>query len=221
MRELATADFIFAQPPQALGKNEIHLWFFPFWEGSTNAVAESADVRALLAGYLDCRPGDVSVERDQHGKPRLVNPGLEFNLSHSGGAVLVGVSREQVLGVDLEISRRSRKVLDLARRYFHADEAAALAALPEAKRQAAFLRLWSCKEALLKAQGRGIAFGLHRVVLDLDAAGNVTGLQAIDGEPTAAWHFRRLCPLVDAEGALAWQGSDCNVRAFRINPLAA
>jgi 4'-phosphopantetheinyl transferase len=221
MHKLTAADFVAAQPPQALGNNEIHLWFFPIWAGSTSAVADSAGLRALLAGYLECAPGDVTTERDQHGKPRLLNPGLEFNLSHSGGAVLVGVSRTQALGVDLEIARRPRKALELARRYFHADEVAALAALPEARRQAAFLRLWSCKEALLKAQGRGIAFGLHRVVFALDNAGDVTGLQAIDDKPAPAWHIRRIDPLANAVAALAWHGPECSVRAFKVRPPVA
>jgi 4'-phosphopantetheinyl transferase len=214
MHELTAADFAAAQPPQALGKNEIHLWFFPLWEGSISAVADSPVLRALLAGYMDCAAGDIAIERDQHGKPQLADSGLQFNLSHSGGAVLVGVSGTWPLGVDLEMTPRPRKALDLARRYFHADEAAALANLPEARQQLAFLRLWSCKEALLKAQGRGIAFGLHRIVFGLNGDGEVTDLQEIDGELATAWHMRRLTPVADATAALAWLGPECTVHAF-------
>jgi 4'-phosphopantetheinyl transferase len=222
MREITAADFLPAHPPQALGANEIHLWFFSRWEdSSTRVVAESPYLRALLASYLDCAADDVRIERDSHGKPRLASARLQFNLSHSGGALLVGVSREQPLGVDLEMSRRSRRVLDLAQRYFHPTEVAALAALPEARQQPAFLRLWSCKEALLKAQGRGIAFGLHRVVFGLDSAGDVTGLQGIDGELAAAWCMRRLCLLPEAMGALAWLGPECSVRALKPGPIPA
>ena len=221
MRELTAADFLPAQPPQALGKNEIHLWLYPRWEGSPRAVAQSLVVRDLLASYLGCTAGDLCVERDDHGKPRLAGGGLEFNVSHSGGAVLVGVSREQPLGVDLELSRRSRPVLDLARRYFDPGEAAALTALPEARRQAAFLGLWSCKEAWLKAQGRGIAFGLHRVVFALDPAGAVMGLQSIDGELAADWSIQWLCPVAEATAALAWRGPECTVRAFQASPIPA
>jgi len=215
MRELTAADFLPARPPQALRENEIHLWFYPRWNGSPRAVAESPAVRDLLASYLGCAPADLPIERDRHGKPRLADTGLHFNVSHSAGAVLVGVSREQPLGVDLELSRRSRPVLDLARRYFHPGETAALMALPEARQQAAFLGLWSCKEALLKAQGRGIAFGLHRVAFALDTNGAVTGLQEIDGEVAADWSIQRLRPVAEATAALAWRGPDCSVRAFQ------
>ena len=219
MRELTAADFLPAQPPQVLGKNEIHLWFCSRWQGSPRAVAESPYVRALLASYLSCAPEDLRIERDGYGKPRLVGARLEFNVSHSGGAVLMGVSREQPLGVDLELSQRSRPVLDLARRYFDPGEAAALTALPEAARQAAFVGLWSCKEAWLKARGRGIAFGLHRVVFALNPAGTVTGLQSIDGELAADWSIQRLYPLAEATGALAWRGPECAVRAFQASSI--
>lgn len=219
IRQFTAAEFLPAQPPQALGRDEIHLWFCSRWEGIPRAVAESPYVHALLASYLGCAPGDLHIVRDGHGKPRLADAPLEFNVSHSGGAVLIGVSRDQPLGVDLELSRRSRPVLGLARRYFHPDEAAALTALPEAGRQGAFLRLWSCKEALLKAQGRGIAFGLHRIVFALDSAGAVTGLQAIDGELAADWSIRRLSPVAGAAAAVAWRGAECTIRTFQASAI--
>jgi 4'-phosphopantetheinyl transferase len=219
VQELKPEDFPPSALPQALGDNEIHLWFFPQWEESTRAAAESPGVRTLLAAHLDCTPCDLRIARDEHGKPHLDGPQrLEFNLSHSAGALLVGVSRRQPLGVDLEMPRRTRPVLDLARRYFDPAEVAALASVPEAMRQTAFLRLWSCKEAVLKALGRGIAFGLHRIVFALDGAGSVTTLQHIDGKPAEAWHVVRLCPLGDAIGAVAWSGPECIVRAFRKSP---
>jgi 4'-phosphopantetheinyl transferase len=219
MYELTAADFAAAQPPQLLGKNEIHLWFFPLWERSSSVVADSPVLRALLASYMECAAGDIAIERDQHGKPRLADSRLQFNLSHSGGCALVGVSGAWPLGVDLEMPRAPRRALDLARRYFHAGEAAALANLSAARQQLAFLRLWSCKEALLKAQGRGIAFGLHRVVFGLNGDGEVTGLQEIDGQLATAWHIRRLTPVADATAALAWLGPECTVRAFNAGVL--
>lgn len=217
MQELSREEFPPSAPPQPLGSDEIHLWFFPQWKKSPGAVAESSGVRALLATYLNCAPGELRIERDRHGKPRLAEAELQFNVSHSGGAVLMGVSRDRGLGVDLELPRRSRPVLDLARRYFHPGEAAALTALPETSRQAAFLALWSCKEAVLKAQGRGIAFGLHRVVFTLNTAGAVVGLQAFDGERATDWFVWRLCPVAEGTAALAWRGPKCRVRAFSVS----
>ena len=99
------ARFTPALPPQPLAHKEIHLWFFPQWEKTSDA-ARSAPVRGLLAAYLD-RPVDtVRIERGEHGKPRLTGGELEFNLAHTGAALLLGISHDVVLGLDLAITEQ-------------------------------------------------------------------------------------------------------------------
>src|SRR4051812_28027878 len=118
MRELAEVEFRPAVAPQPLSSKEIHLWFFPQWSGPARGAAESAPVRRLLAGYAGLRSADLAFVRNEHGKPRLANATLEFNLSHSGDALLIALSKTHALGVDLEMPRRPRPVLELAGRYF-------------------------------------------------------------------------------------------------------
>ena len=108
--------------------------------------------RNLLAACLGCAPEDLVLGLGEHGKPFLTAPAvIEFNLSHSRGALLVAISRRQALGVDIEVPSRARPVIDLAERCFAADEAIALARLDPTAQQSAFLKLWSCKEAVVKA----------------------------------------------------------------------
>ncbi|HST27945.1 MAG TPA: 4'-phosphopantetheinyl transferase superfamily protein [Rudaea sp.] len=172
-------------------------------------AAQSAPVRSLLAAYLDQPSASVRIERGEHGKPRVAAAQLEFNLSHAGGALLLGVSRRIVLGVDLESTRRkTRPAVELARRFFAPAEARALEALPESLRQAAFLRLWCAKEAALKAHGRGIGFGLERIEFALDAAG---GVAPAAGNP---WRTVALAPSPEHVGALAHAGLVSQVCAF-------
>ena len=207
-RALAAADFIPANAPSPLGDGEIHLWFFPQWETSPDA-AISAPVRALLAAYLDRQVEDVLIERGEHGKPRIIGAELEFNLAHTGTALLLGVSRDIALGVDLESPQRKiRPATELARRFFAPVEAAALETLPENLRQIAFLRLWCAKEAALKAHGRGIGFGLDRAQFTIDATGTVVPAA---GNP---WQVLALSPAAAYLGALAWSGSVSRVCAF-------
>lgn len=218
MDAIGSADFRVAQAPPPLGDAEIHLWLFPQWDMRARASAQSRPLRVLLAAYLDCVPDMLRIERGEYGKPQLVGAALEFNLAHSGGSMLVALSRHVPLGVDLEAPRRTRPVLELARRWFHPDEATALAALPEALQQSAFLRLWTCKEAVLKAHGRGLGFGLDRVAFALDARGEVTSI-CLQADAATAWQVRKLAPAAGFYGALAWRGPDCPVRAL-IAPVA-
>ncbi len=212
-RLISAEAFLPRSPPQPLADGEIHLWFFPQWSDAAGAAADSVLVRNLLAAYVAAKAADLRIERGEHGKPRLASHRLEFNLSHSGGALLVGVSRRLPLGVDLETPRRLRPVLELARRWFDPAEAAALSALPDALRQIAFLRLWSAKEAVLKADGRGIGHGLHRVSFDLDTTGEIVALREAD-VASGPWQIVGQAPTPLHVGALAWTGSPVTVRSF-------
>ena len=205
---LAAADFIPASMPPPLDDGEIHLWFFPQWQHVAGA-ANSMPIRKLLAAYLDRPIESVCIERGEHGKPRLTGTSLEFNLSHTTDALLLAVGRNNVLGVDLEsFGRRTRPVIELARRFFTPDEATALETFPEDLRQTAFLRLWCAKEAALKAEGGGISSGLDRFAFVLDANGQVASSA---GSP---WHLRAVAPSPAHIGALAHREPVGRVRAF-------
>jgi 4'-phosphopantetheinyl transferase len=222
MRLLSASDFKPARFPVVLADDEIHLWLLAA-DGNHNAVrGDGARVRGLLAAYLGCAQDTLNVALGEHGKPFLDGHFLagtrafEFNVSHSGSALLVAIARGQELGVDIETQRRRRPVLELARRFFAADEASALARLEEPQRQMAFLRLWSCKEAVVKALGIGIGFGLARVQFGIDPAGEPVQLSVIHASAgnVEDWHVVRLAPTAAHIGALAWRGPARRVRAF-------
>ena len=110
MRELALTAFRPAALPLPLGEAEVHLWFFPQWQAPARGTAESVPIRQLLGTYLGQDPAGLDFRRDAHGKPRLAGGELEFNLSHSGSALMLAVCRRHAVGVDLEIPRRPRPV---------------------------------------------------------------------------------------------------------------
>jgi len=216
MRLLSAADFESGSIPPRLAADEIHVWLCPHAGGDDF-------VHTLLAAYLGVAAADITIERDGHGKPFLVSPGggdVQFNLSHSGNALVVAIARGQAVGVDIESGTRERPWLALARRYFTPAEYAALASLPRSRLPSAFLELWSCKEAVVKALGRGIAFGLHRLGFGWAADGTVSGLREIDpeaGNPDE-WQVVRLVPGAGLSGALAWRGPPRRLRALRHGP---
>jgi len=217
MRLLSASDFIAARFPVALGDDEIHLWLLAADGRRAATRANDARVLALLAAYVGCTADALRLSVGEHGKPFLTDTrAFDFNVSHSGGALLVAIARSQELGVDIETQRRKRPVLDLAQRFFAAEEASALAGLDEAHRQIAFLRLWSCKEAVVKALGIGIGFGLARLQFAIDAAGEPAGLSVIHASAGTIedWHVVRLAPTGTHVGALAWRGPARRLRAF-------
>ena len=81
----------------------------------------------------------------------------------------------------------------IAERFFSAGESAQLNSLNEAERTAAFLNLWTRKEALAKATGVGIANSLARFAVTPDEPAAVT---AIDGDArlAAQWTLHSFAP---------------------------
>ena len=213
-------EFLRCQPPQPLADDEIHLWFFAPDTAPTAKSAPTSLLHELLSTYLQTDPAMLRFDRTPYGKPFLLPPHdtyLQFNLAHSADALIVALSRAQTLGVDIEAIQRPRPWLELARRFFTAAEYAALAALPPERLPAAFVELWSAKEAVLKALGRGIAFGLERLEFALDPHGRVAGLRTIaaEGGAPADWQLLRLAPGSGLCGTLAWRGPSMRVCSFR------
>ncbi|MEP6881786.1 MAG: 4'-phosphopantetheinyl transferase superfamily protein, partial [Dokdonella sp.] len=132
--------------------------------------------------------------------------------------------RDQELGVDVERGsmRRSRSAHELATRFFASDEALALAGLPDTQRERAFLHLWTCKEAVLKAIGHGLSFGLDRLRFALDDNGEPHALVSIADEAGSAseWQIHRFDPGSGHVGSLAWRGTPRTIRTFLLQPTA-
>ena len=123
-------------------------------------LAGRALVRLVLGTLLQHPAQTLPLERNAHGKPRLAPgpwPGLQFNLSHSGSLLLLGVHRQRPIGVDLERHRHNLRWQRIARRYFCPATVQALEATPDDQQVPAFSAAWCELEASLKAEGRGLA----------------------------------------------------------------
>ena len=106
----------------------------------------------------------------EQGKPYLADsPHLHFNLAHSGTMALCAVAPQSV-GCDVEqIAPLNENV---ALRFFHPSEYAALAALEgEEARRKFFFRLWTLKESFRKMTGLGLSLPLDEYPLEFSSAG--------------------------------------------------
>ena len=149
-------------------------------------------LRQILGTAVGTPPEALRFRYGKHGKPRLEG-GPSFNLSHSGDRYLIALSPRGRLGVDVEAERPLRDMERLARKKFSSDELEALMRAPPSARLSAFFRIWTLKEAYLKAIGTGLATRLSSFSVDPDA-GHAHALIRIDdsGESPGQWLVRRL-----------------------------
>lgn len=210
-----------AAPPQPLGVDEVHVWFCEFQAGGGTRQATQSLLLELLSAYGGRHLARQDLELGEHGKPFLREGGPAFNLSHSGDAALVALATDGELGVDLERRGRRRNHLALAERYFCAAEAQALALCTGEAREALFLELWTAKEAVLKALGRGLAFGLNRLEFALEPLPpRLVRIDASAG-PVAQWQVHALDLADGRVGHVAWRGQPRSLRLFRLAAHAA
>jgi 4'-phosphopantetheinyl transferase len=122
---------------------------------------------ALVRFYLRrsgfAHPG--AFPRGAHGKPLLAGrDDLFFNISHSGALVVAAFSDREI-GVDVE--RHGRTRLEVASRFFHAEEYEMLRAAGEGARAELFTDLWAIKESFIKCLGMGFSRPLSTFRVDL------------------------------------------------------
>jgi len=160
-----------------------------------------AMVRMVLSNYADVAPEDWRFHRTSLGKPELVGPAdlpLTFNLAHSGRMILCGVEgnvgQKAMLGVDIERVRRRERHLALARRFFAPDEVAWLESQPPGQQQESFFRIWTLKEAYLKARGTGLALPLKGFSIRIAAEGESPSVEFTERCPDdpRRWQFVEL-----------------------------
>lgn len=159
-------------------------------------------LRMALSSLIDVPPEQWRFSAGPLGKPQIDSPSegrsLQFNLSHTQGMIVCGVTQGNSVGVDVERLDRDVDIEGIAQR-FHADEYRRIFALPAHKQREAFFTIWTLKEAYAKACGCGLSngFGTSRFVLGSD--GNLTEAEVDHAD--SEWSF--FCPALSAEHRVA------------------
>lgn len=144
-------------------------------------------LRLLTARYLRLSPTRIDVRLGPHGKPSVsvssrrskldrnqqtstplqtlphsARVPFGVNISHSGDWILWAVGFSPNIGVDVEQRRTDFDIDDLAPSVFSDWEQRALGTFTPADQRQLFFDLWTRKEAVIKADGAGVQFGLQR-----------------------------------------------------------
>ncbi|WP_203076426.1 4'-phosphopantetheinyl transferase family protein [Falsiroseomonas ponticola] len=160
-------------------------------------IAAHALARRMLAEAGGLAPDTWRFVEGPAGKPEVAPkhgmPWLRFNISHTRNLVACAVARDDDVGLDVEDLTRREAGEGIAERFFAPSEAAMIAALPRAERHEAFLRIWTLKEAFVKATGEGIAMGLENFGFTLGEPPALAFAPASTG-PVPAWRFLQFKP---------------------------
>ncbi len=149
---------IWLHTPEETASSLPVVWLIATRRSPANLTERSALRRGiahdLIARQFSLPPEAVTIEHDESGRPVLAYPagmGLNISLATRAGLVAVALAHRPV-GVDVE---RIEPAAAPPLASLHPQERAALCGLPAAARPLAFARIWTAKEAYVKALGTG------------------------------------------------------------------
>jgi 4'-phosphopantetheinyl transferase len=131
---------------------------YRFEEDRARFVAARGGLRQILSSYSSIAPERIEFQTGSYGKPALLVPSaaLEFNVSHSGDYALIAITSGVPCGVDIEGGKANLDEAAIAVDFFCPREVEWLS-----HNDGGFLRLWTAKEAVVKAVGGGLSVPLR------------------------------------------------------------
>lgn len=123
----------------------------------------------LEAGYGIKDWQQVQIEKGVYGKPYMKGyDDFQYSLSHSGEWTVCAVD---IMPIGADIQEMKSWKMQLAKRFYHADEYDRLLAIKENdsdRRTREFYSIWTAKESVVKWNGRGIGAGISSYVTAQD-----------------------------------------------------
>lgn len=140
---------------------------FRFPKDKNSFIISRGILRSLLAYYLEEEPQNIEIMYGLWGKPCvLAGKSLYFNLSHSKDYVLYAVARNYEVGIDLEYIDQHLEVEDMASSILSSRDLEYWKTIKQEEKANTFFKLWVCKEAFLKASGKGWLNDKHTIPLE-------------------------------------------------------
>jgi len=176
-------------------------------------------LKYLVGGYLDLPPQTLHFDLGERGKPFLaVASDLQFNLSHSGDWIVVGISKTAAVGVDVERVVPLPDRHSLLQAYFSPGERQRVESVPAERRLKTLYEAWARKEAYLKMLGRGLVDDLDRIDCSTGRPGEMWVSTSAEQRSPVTLH--EACPAAGYVAALVSSHPGIAVRCWTLSGSA-
>lgn len=196
---------------------------FRFARDRCEYIVAHGVLRTLLGSYLGLLPHLLTFCYGPYGKPALVHThgkrDVRFNLAHSHGHVVIGVTSHREIGVDIEYIQALPNTEQIVEAYLSPRERDSLRALPGPERNVAFFTCWSRKEAYTKAIGMGLTMPLDCFAVSVAPNEPARLMDAVvDQRAISRWSLQDLPTIPQYTAALAVEGHLGNLACWQWPP---
>jgi 4'-phosphopantetheinyl transferase len=169
-------------------------------------------LRIILGRYLNCNPKEILYKYNLYQKPYILHPSIniQFNISSSSNRFIAAFCLHQAVGVDVELIRKIENIKQLTSDYFTVNEAGSVIIHSDFMLETEFFNIWSMKEALIKAIGKGLAMDIN--TFDILSMNPIT----FNGQQ---WYITRLNIFDDCTTALAINHPSIKLKYFNTDDL--
>jgi 4'-phosphopantetheinyl transferase len=190
---------------------------FHFQKDRCRFIAGRGILRSIIAEYLQNRPKEIVFTYNTRGKPSIANmfgdSEINFNLSHSHGLAAYAFTRRRGVGIDIERVRSNLSFERIAKRFFTTEEFQELSSLAQDEFIEGFFKLWTHKEAYIKAKGTGLSIPLNRFAVTINSDQTVRSKEiGINPDEECGWSFHSLTPEPGYVGALVVEGTNVRIK---------
>jgi 4'-phosphopantetheinyl transferase len=128
-------------------------------------------LRLILSKYCDCQPHELIFRYNSCKKPFIGMPEfkeIKFNLSYSHNLMLVGLCKHDEIGIDIEKTDEIHELENIANESFSPPELKYYNS--KLNKTDTFFKIWTRKEAFIKAKGKGMYLPLKSFCVDIDSS---------------------------------------------------
>jgi len=143
------------------------------------AIISRGMLRCLLSQHINTNPLHIHFRYSQHGKLFLEEK-IHFNVSHSKNIIAYAITNHNEIGIDVEYVQPREHWEQIANYNFSEQEKFWIKKTRIDDRLAAFYTCWTCKEAYIKATGKGFRIPLNKFSINLESNKKAKSLHYVD-----------------------------------------
>jgi 4'-phosphopantetheinyl transferase len=153
-------------------REKVDRYHFP--EDRHAGLLTRAMVRCLLSRYVAVEPSRWKFRTNRYCRPEIAEPKLSstlrFSVAHTDAVIVVLISKNRDVGVDVECLPYDGPCLQVADQFFSPIEVSTLRSLRSSERALRFIQYWTLKESFIKARGVGLAAPLDEFSFSIEEA---------------------------------------------------
>jgi len=179
-------------------------------------------LKSFIANYLNIETEEINFVQNEYGKPSLqpelneVN--LQFNVSHSEQLGMFAFTTGKELGIDVELIQEIPNLNQIVDICFSEFEKDWFYKSDPNQQKELFYKVWTGKEAFIKAIGTGLSFPLNEIEFIINTNKTIE-LQRVHGDQSywGKWNIYTFNPLPNFISSLVMETNELMIRRYSWN----